>query len=107
MTSTVPSSASLESRRGPLKVVRDDDLAMTTRDGMVLRADAYRPEALGPYPVLVRRTPYGKRSNDLAADVSEPHYFASHGYLGVVQDTLGRFTSEGACDTCRYDALDR
>ena len=56
MTSTVPSSESLESQRGPFEVVRDDDLAMTTRDGMVLRADAYRPEAPGPYPVLVRRT---------------------------------------------------
>ena len=97
MTSTVPlSSESMGSQRGPFEVVRDDDLAMTTRDGVVLRADVYRPKGLGPYPVLVRRTPYGKRSNDLAADFSEAHYFASHGYLVVVQDTRGRFTSEGA-----------
>ena len=51
MTSTVPLSyESMESQRGPFRVVRDDDLAMTTRDGVVLRADAYRPEAPGPYP---------------------------------------------------------
>jgi uncharacterized protein len=106
MTSTVPSSESLESQRGPFEVVRDDDLAMTTRDGMVLRADVYRPKTLGPYPVLVRRTPYGKRSNDLAADFSEAHYFASHGYLVVVQDTRGRFTSEGAWYPFIYEARD-
>ena len=107
MTSTVPLSyGSMESRRGPFEVVRDDDLAMTTRDGVVLRADAYRPEAPGPYPVLVRRTPYGKRSNDLAAGFSEAHYFASHGYLVVVQDTRGRFTSEGAWYPFIYEARD-
>jgi putative CocE/NonD family hydrolase len=107
MTSTVPLSyESMESQRGPFRVVRDDDLAMTTRDGVVLRADAYRPEAPGPYPVLVRRTPYGKLSNDLAADFSEAHYFASHGYLVVVQDTRGRFTSEGAWYPFIYEARD-
>ena len=107
MTSTVPLSyRSMESQRGPFEVVRDDDLAMTTRDGVVLRADAYRPEAPGPYPVLVRRTPYGKRSNDLAAGFSEAHYFASHGYLVVVQDTRGRFTSEGAWYPFIYEARD-
>jgi putative CocE/NonD family hydrolase len=96
----------MESRRGPFQVVRDDDLAMTTRDGVVLRADAYRPEGPGPYPVLVRRTPYGKRTNDLAAGFSEAHYFASHGYLVVVQDTRGRFTSEGAWYPFIYEARD-
>ena len=96
----------MESQRGPFEVVRDDDLAMTTRDGVVLRADAYRPEAPGPHPVLVRRTPYGKRSNDLAAGFSEAHYFASHGYLVVVQDTRGRFTSEGAWYPFIYEARD-
>jgi uncharacterized protein len=107
MTSTVPlSSESMESQRGPFEVVRDGDLAMTTRDGVILRADVHRPEAPGPRPVLVRRTPYGKRSNDLAADFSEVHYFASHGYLVVVQDTRGRFTSEGVWYPFIYEGRD-
>lgn len=100
------SGDSLESQRGPFEVVREDDLAMTTRDGVMLRADVYRPTAPGPYPVLVRRTPYGKRLNDLAADFSEAHYFASHGYVVVVQDTRGRFTSEGAWYPFIYEARD-
>lgn len=100
------SGDSLESQRGSFEVVRADDLAMTTRDGVTLRADVYRPTAPGPHPVLVRRTPYGKRLNDLAADFNEAHYFASHGYVVVVQDTRGRFTSEGAWYPFIYEARD-
>jgi uncharacterized protein len=79
---------------------------MTTRDGVALRADVYRPEAQGAYPVLVRRTPYGRRLNDLAADFSEAHYFASHGYLVVVQDTRGRHASDGVWYPFVYEARD-
>ena len=30
------------------------------RDGVVLRADVYRPAAGGPHPTLLARTPYDK-----------------------------------------------
>ena len=96
----------LKSQRGPFAVVRNDDLVMKTRDGVALRADVYRPQAPGVYPVLVRRTPYGKRLNDLAANFSEAHFFASHGYLVVVQDTRGRFTSDGVWYPFIYEARD-
>ena len=62
------SNRSIESQRGPFEVTREDDLEMAARDGADLRADVYRPAAPGPLPVLLRRTPYGKRLNDLAAD---------------------------------------
>ncbi len=42
-------------------------------------------------PVILTRTPYNKgegKSNDAK-------YFASHGYTAVVQDTRGRYESEG------------
>ena len=79
---------------------------MITRDGVTLRADVYRPDEPGRFPVLLRRTPYGKRGNDLAAPFSEAHYFASHGYVVVVQDTRGRFASEGAWYPFIYEARD-
>ena len=82
-------------RRGPYEVDRLDAVPMAARDGTILRADIYRPRDSGPFPVLVRRTPYGNRLNDLAAPFNEAHYFASHGYLVVVQDVRGRFTSDG------------
>lgn len=82
-------------RRGSYEIRCDTDVAMTARDGTVLMADVYRPTSGGPYPALVRRTPYGKQENDLAAEFNEAHFFASHGYVVVIQDVRGRYASEG------------
>ena len=38
----------------------DKDVPMTARDGVVLRADVYRPDAPGRFPVLLSRLPYDK-----------------------------------------------
>ncbi len=97
---------SFEERRGPYQVVREDDLEMHTRDGVRLCADVYRPQTDDPVPVLVRRTPYGKRLNDLAMEFNEAHWFASNGYLVVVQDTRGRFSSGGRFYPFIYEGLD-
>ena len=102
----MPKANDIEDQPGPFAVVREDDLAMRTRDGVTLYADIYRPAAAESVPVLVRRTPYGKRANDLAADFTEARYFASHGYLVVVQDTRGRFTSEGEWYPFVHEAQD-
>ena len=36
-------------------------VSMTTRDGVRLDADLYRPAGPGPFPVLLMRQPYGRR----------------------------------------------
>jgi len=64
---------------------------MTTRDGVVLRADVHRPPGPGPHPVLLVRTPYGKR----APERTEAAYFSAAGYIVVVQDVRGRGSSGG------------
>ena len=74
------------------RVVIEKDVPMRTRDGVTLYADVYRPDAPGRFPVLVMRTPYDK-SVDMA--LTEKDYFPSRGYVIVVQDTRGRFLSEG------------
>jgi putative CocE/NonD family hydrolase len=60
------------------------------RDGVVLRADVYRPKSAGRFPVLLERTPYDKRNS--AAFAIEA---ASHGFVAIVQDVRGRYSSEG------------
>jgi putative CocE/NonD family hydrolase len=85
----------MSAQGGPFGVAVERDVATRTRDGAALISDVYRPDSSGAFPVLVRRTPYGKRENDLATEFSEAHFFASHGYLVVVQDTRGRWASEG------------
>src|SRR5215831_6257583 len=74
------------------RVVVEKDVPMRTRDGATLYADVYRPDAAGKFPVLVVRTPYDKSQN---MALTEKDYFPPHGYVVVVQDTRGRFRSQG------------
>src|SRR5262249_44146699 len=69
-----------------VKVEKDQPVRM--RDGVVLRADVYRPAAEGTFPVLVTRTPYGKHHAKLDA-------YARAGYIAVCQDVRGRYASDG------------
>jgi putative CocE/NonD family hydrolase len=85
------------------KVIGEKNLAMRTRDGVTLRADVYRPDAAGKYPVLVMRTPYDK-SQELA--LTEKDYFPPRGYVLLVQDTRGRFGSEGEFYPFVHEATD-
>ena len=62
------------------------------RDGVTLRADVYRPATPGRYPALLQRTPYSKNDQASARRFST---IASRGYVVVVQDTRGRYTSDG------------
>ncbi|MCH8206864.1 MAG: CocE/NonD family hydrolase, partial [Chloroflexi bacterium] len=62
------------------------------RDGTVLRADVYRPDASGKFPVLLQRTPYSKGRE---AHVEQGHRFAERGYVVVQQDVRGRYASDG------------
>jgi putative CocE/NonD family hydrolase len=75
------------------------------RDGVVLRADVYRPEADGPVPALVMRLPYGKHVWS-AQGVPSPAYIASAGYIVVVQDVRGRYASEGSFGPVAQEADD-
>jgi putative CocE/NonD family hydrolase len=71
-------------------VVVQHSVAMNTRDGVALYADIYSPAGTGKYPVLLQRTPYNKENAAAFARAA-----ALRGYLVVVQDVRGRYTSEG------------
>src|SRR5689334_10926748 len=71
-------------------VVVDVGVEAKMRDGTVLRADVYRPGAEGKFPVLLQRTPYDKRNERSFALKA-----AARGYMVVVQDVRGRYTSDG------------
>ena len=72
----------------------ETNVAVPMRDGTTLYADVYRPDGPGPFPVMLQRTPYDK-TTPLAMVMLDPIKSAKHGYATVVQDTRGRFTSEG------------
>ena len=69
-------------------IVVERDVCAAMRDGTVLRADVYRPDAPGRYPALLQRTPYSK---DGESCVEQGHRLAERGYVVVLQDVRGRF----------------
>jgi putative CocE/NonD family hydrolase len=73
-------------------IVVEKNVEARMRDGVVLRADIYRPPGPGKYPVLLRRTPYSKHDR---GDVPRFRALAARAYVVVVQDTRGRYMSDG------------
>jgi putative CocE/NonD family hydrolase len=71
------------------------------RDGVALVADVYRPGGEGVWPVLLQRTPY-----DRSGGGEEARELAAHGYIVVVQDTRGRYDSEGEFYPFRHETDD-
>jgi len=69
----------------------DRNIPVPMRDGTVLCADIYRPEAEGKYPVLVERVAYELTRRCKA----NGEFFASRGYVFVGQNVRGAFGSEG------------
>jgi putative CocE/NonD family hydrolase len=81
------------------------DVPAEMRDGTVLRADVYRPGGTGPWPVLLTRLPYGKQS-PMVALILDPVAAAKRGFMVVIQDTRGRFASEGEWEPWTYEEND-
>ncbi len=70
------------------------------RDGVSLVCDIYRPVTAGRFPVLLTRTPYNRR------DPATGLFLASQGYVVILQDTRGRFDSDGEFYPFRHEADD-
>src|SRR3712207_8827807 len=81
--------AGSEPRHG---MITERNVPARMRDGTTLFADVYRPDAEGRFPVLLLRLPYGKQ---FISDFGDHEYFVPRGYVVVIQDTRGRFESEG------------
>jgi len=79
--------------RPQYRVLVEKDVPMRTRDGVTLRADVYRPDTAGRFPVLLSRLPYNKNLRLRPGDID---YFVERGYGVIMQDTRGRFSSDGA-----------
>ena len=80
----------------PVSVIVTTDVMIPMRDGTKLATDLYRPSqggaaVAGRLPALLMRTPYDK--SERAASFAQ--YFASRGYVVVIQDVRARYKSEG------------
>ncbi|MBV9193791.1 MAG: CocE/NonD family hydrolase [Solirubrobacterales bacterium] len=70
-------------------------VAIPMRDGTVLRADVYRPEAGAPVPAIVSRTCYDRSFPLTPPAAIDPDRAVQEGFALVCQDVRGRFESEG------------
>jgi hypothetical protein len=89
-------------------VLVERDVWIPMRDNVHLQADIWRPHADGLYPILLQRTPYN-RADSFATVVNagiEPLRAVAAGYAVVIQDTRGRFGSQGQFDPFRTEAED-
>ena len=84
----------------PYEVIVERNVQAKMRDGVILRADIYRPKAEGKFPVLLQRTPYNKEGDGFGLRG------AAHGYVVIIQDVRGRYSSEGEWYPFRNESND-
>src|SRR5579885_2812106 len=85
----------------PYPVVIEHNVPVRMRVGVTLRADIYRPDAPGKFPVLLERTPYNK-----ANEIETGYLAARRGYVKVIEDCRGRYASEGEWYTFKHESQD-
>lgn len=91
----------------PTSLHIDRNIACPMRDGTVLRCDIYRPALGGRFPVLLNRTPYGKTHPKYVTSlILHPFDAITRGYVVVVQDTRGRYESDGEWTPLHGEAED-
>jgi putative CocE/NonD family hydrolase len=98
---TLVLTSSLVQAAEPYEVILERGASAKMRDGVVLHADIYRPKADGQFPVLLQRTPYDKRNSSEFAFKA-----AARGFVTIVQDVRGRYTSEGEFYTFKHESDD-
>jgi len=78
----------MEERENRFGIIIERNVAIPVRDGVVLRANVFRPDTTGEFLGLLTRTPYGKATGGFDR-------FVRAGYVVVSQDSRGRYASEG------------
>ena len=64
------------------------DKSLILRDGVRLISRIWLPSSNGPWPALLMRQPYGR---EIASTItySHPEWWASKGYMVIIQDVRG------------------
>jgi putative CocE/NonD family hydrolase len=87
----------------------EKDVAIPMRDGVKLYANIYRPKVkracANKFPVILIRLPYGK-DEYYCQMPAIGKYWAKKGYVCVVQDVRGKWSSEGKWDPFLNEAND-
>ncbi|MDY0406324.1 CocE/NonD family hydrolase [Virgibacillus sp. 179-BFC.A HS] len=88
------------------QIILEKNVACPMRDGVILRADIYRPSDNMKHPVLLTRLPYGKDDPHFSHRYLDTNRLVLAGYIVIVQDVRGRFNSDGDFYPFRWEADD-
>jgi putative CocE/NonD family hydrolase len=83
------------------KAVVSQDIMVPMRDGVRLATDLYLPSGEGQFALLLSRTPYSKQRGQEQALRA-----VRRGFAVAIQDTRGRYQSEGSFRSMQDDAAD-
>lgn len=81
-----------------MNILIEKNIMVPMRDGVQLAADVYRPAEDGQYPVIIQRLPYNKDLPAIAMLLVDVFRLVQEGYVMVIQDTRGCFSSAGEFD---------
>jgi putative CocE/NonD family hydrolase len=70
--------------------VLEESVTVPMGDGVTLEATLIRPADAGKHAAILIRTPYGREQH-----LTEARFWAANGYAVLVQDTRGKFGSQG------------
>jgi putative CocE/NonD family hydrolase len=87
-------------------VIVERDIAVPMRDGVLLRADVYRPEGAGQVPAVLGRTPYDRTFGPTLPAILDPEPTVAAGIALVAMDVRGQHGSDGAFHPFRTERAD-
>ena len=102
IVSFLPTLRAEELSQPTYNVIEELDVKVTMRDGVRLSTNIYRPDSESKFPTLLVRTPYGNGGTGNKG----AYFWAEMGYVTVIQDTRGRFESEGLFYPVIFEAED-
>jgi putative CocE/NonD family hydrolase len=76
-------------------VIVERNVAVPMRDGVLLRADVYRPEREGPVSAVLGRTPYDRSFGPTPPSIIDPERAVGAGIALVCMDVRGQHGSDG------------
>ncbi len=96
-----PTTKMPELSQPTLKATPATTAKIKMRDGVELTHDIVMPAEEGRYPVILTRTPYGRKAQMAGAD-----WWAKRGYVVIAQDVRGRGDSGGEWEPFVHERAD-
>ncbi len=87
-------------------MIVERNVAVPMRDGVLLRADVYRPEARGRVPAVLGRTPYDRTFGPTLPAILDPDRTVEAGIALVCMDVRGQHGSDGEFHPFRAERAD-